>query len=364
MDRDNILLGRLREECVSQADGRHQDPVRLQAAEHIEALYEERRQTDAAATIARLRRERDEYLLEVDGRKEDIADLRQELATAEAERDEARADLEASAEYESKQDDKIALLEQYNSVSESKRAALRAEVEAWEQVGNASAAADPMRPSPSPAAALVQVNAIRDANRDLRAKVERLTAGQSEGARRIVAERSRQIVEEGWTPEHDDQHQWGELAKEAASLAVYGTDAYVVDPDGDHGSLDVHDAAGDLWGLQKKHGMDAPRALEIAGALIVAELDRVLRRAALAEGQDEEAGRVIDALGVIADRASPAEGEVTVDTCATCEDFEDAENFCNHHMASREPTSWCSAFSEDIIRELARKQLGEKEGGA
>ncbi|KKM70955.1 hypothetical protein LCGC14_1435490 [marine sediment metagenome] len=28
----------------------------------------------------------------------------------------------------------------------------------------------------------------------------------SEGAKRITAERQRQTEDEGWTPEHDDQH--------------------------------------------------------------------------------------------------------------------------------------------------------------
>ena len=105
----------------------------------------------------------------------------------------------------------------------------------------------------------------------------------SEGIRRIAAERERQMAEEKRTPEHDDRHRSGELAVEAAALAVFSTDAYVVDPDGWHGSMNVHDDEGDCWGLQAKHGKDKVRALEIAGALIAAELDRILRAALRAE---------------------------------------------------------------------------------
>lgn len=52
------------------------------------------------------------------------------------------------------------------------------------------------------------------------------------GAAAIVAERIRQREVEGWTPEHDDAHGDGVLAVTAATLAVDGTDARVVDPDG------------------------------------------------------------------------------------------------------------------------------------
>lgn len=37
----------------------------------------------------------------------------------------------------------------------------------------------------------------------------------------IAAERRRQIEAEGWTPEHDDQHGNGEMARAAATYALY-----------------------------------------------------------------------------------------------------------------------------------------------
>ncbi|MFW6155839.1 MAG: hypothetical protein ACOC7J_00855 [Armatimonadota bacterium] len=40
------------------------------------------------------------------------------------------------------------------------------------------------------------------------------------GVSLIAAERERQIREEGWTPEHDDEHDAGELADAAASYTI------------------------------------------------------------------------------------------------------------------------------------------------
>lgn len=88
---------------------------------------------------------------------------------------------------------------------------------------------------------------------------------QNESAMRVIAERMRQIREEGWTPEHDAQHSHGELASAAACYA---------------------EAAGCFWPKALpitawpwdmawwKPG-DKERMLEKAGALILAELDRI-----------------------------------------------------------------------------------------
>ncbi|CAG9195708.1 hypothetical protein PSP6_160091 [Paraburkholderia tropica] len=45
---------------------------------------------------------------------------------------------------------------------------------------------------------------------------ERLTAA----ARDVLAERTRQVSEEGWTPAHDDQHSAGEMARAASQYAL------------------------------------------------------------------------------------------------------------------------------------------------
>lgn len=101
-------------------------------------------------------------------------------------------------------------------------------------------------------------------------------SGEREAVRLIAAERDRQVKEEGWTPEHDQGHRYGDLAVVAASLAVAGTDARVEDPL-QRGSDD------DPWGLIAKHGRDPVRRLVIAAALIVAEIERIAE-----EGKTDE----------------------------------------------------------------------------
>lgn len=94
----------------------------------------------------------------------------------------------------------------------------------------------------------------------------------------IFAERQKQI-EKGFTADHDDQHRFADLAVVAAVLAVHGTDASVDDP------LGRADDLADPWGLIERHGHDRVRLLQIAGALIAAELDRVDRRERRRENQ-------------------------------------------------------------------------------
>ncbi len=92
------------------------------------------------------------------------------------------------------------------------------------------------------------------------------------GVERISAERKRQIEKEDWTPEHDATHRYGELAINAAALAVWGTDAKVTNPETENEEGEPYD----LWGLVEKHSANQLRCLEIAGALIAAEIDRIL----------------------------------------------------------------------------------------
>jgi hypothetical protein len=95
--------------------------------------------------------------------------------------------------------------------------------------------------------------------------------GMDEAVSMIANERQRQIYVEGWTPEHDDAHQHGELAKHAAALAIAHTDAIVMD-DGEQVLP---------W---KEH--PSPRSLVIAGALIAAELSSVLRTSSVTETEE------------------------------------------------------------------------------
>lgn len=93
------------------------------------------------------------------------------------------------------------------------------------------------------------------------------TASISPGTELIAAERRRQITAEGWTPQHDDRHSHGELAKAAA---CYLSAPSVWSP---------HLPKGWPWEPQgwKPTPADRVRELVKAGALVAAEIDRLNR---------------------------------------------------------------------------------------
>lgn len=89
----------------------------------------------------------------------------------------------------------------------------------------------------------------------------------------IAAERARQLGEEGWTPEHDDEHGGGEIACAAACYALAaGEEGEAVNP------------IPQWWPWAYRWWKPAPwttegriRMLVKAGALIVAEIERLQR---------------------------------------------------------------------------------------
>lgn len=98
-------------------------------------------------------------------------------------------------------------------------------------------------------------------------------ASLSPYAQMFSDERQRQITEEGWTPEHDDEHVNGELADVAA---CYATAHRWVSMGGIEAPLEVYPENWDLkWFKKQKH--DRKRQLIIAGALLIAELERLDR---------------------------------------------------------------------------------------
>ncbi len=86
----------------------------------------------------------------------------------------------------------------------------------------------------------------------------------------IANERRRQVTEEGYTEEHDDGHEHGQLALAAAAYAIptgsYRASREMVWPfEADSLSPSPDDVEGRLHELTK------------AGALIAAEMDRLIR---------------------------------------------------------------------------------------
>lgn len=99
----------------------------------------------------------------------------------------------------------------------------------------------------------------------------------------IAAERRRQVEKEGWSSEHDDGHRDGELSRAAACYAAHasayqrvagdvGLDAYrSVEPRSSFLTF------GWPWSREWWRPKDPRRDLVRAGALIVAEIERLDR---------------------------------------------------------------------------------------
>lgn len=91
----------------------------------------------------------------------------------------------------------------------------------------------------------------------------------------VLAERARQISAEGWTPEHDDEHDGGQLSAAAAAYASEAADRM--------GAM-MPRAANDIpphgwpWALDWwKPSGDVRRDLVKAAALLLAEIERLDR---------------------------------------------------------------------------------------
>jgi len=92
------------------------------------------------------------------------------------------------------------------------------------------------------------------------------------GALLIAEERARQIQEEGWTAEHDDGHLTAELADAGALYALCAAGQVLETKDALAQPVD--------WPWPRewwKPSTDPIRNLAKAGALIAAEIDRLLR---------------------------------------------------------------------------------------
>lgn len=111
----------------------------------------------------------------------------------------------------------------------------------------------------------------------------------SAGARRIADERQRQVSVEGWTSHHDDEHSLGEMALAAALYATpillkskeeYANCESYSDPwpwDDRYDKRPTVDNGNVIAPNETLPISDRVRQLEKAGALIAAEIDRLLR---------------------------------------------------------------------------------------
>lgn len=100
-----------------------------------------------------------------------------------------------------------------------------------------------------------------------------LVRGRPSGTGMIAAERLRQVTVEGWTPEYDDHHRRGELAKAAVCYLIYGKDEIVGCTNG-VGTPYSWPWKPEWW----KPSSFIIRNLVKAGALIAAQIDQLLRQ--------------------------------------------------------------------------------------
>jgi hypothetical protein len=89
----------------------------------------------------------------------------------------------------------------------------------------------------------------------------------------VVAERMRQIQEKGWTPEHDDEHDPGELSAAGAAYALAAADALHPASQGDGDFASVPPTCW-CWDLGWWKPGPPRRMLEKAAALILAEIEK------------------------------------------------------------------------------------------
>ncbi|WP_316391882.1 ead/Ea22-like family protein [Citrobacter farmeri] len=122
----------------------------------------------------------------------------------------------------------------------------------------------------------ITVERLISEKEELQKRVTELEARTlSQAANDVLAERSRQVTAEGWTPEHDDEHCNGELAMAAV---CYINETGTVNRNG-----------GKPWGWPWDASWWKPntrrRNLVKATALLLAEIERIDRAAGIGKGE-------------------------------------------------------------------------------
>ncbi|MCG7507105.1 hypothetical protein [Mesorhizobium retamae] len=112
----------------------------------------------------------------------------------------------------------------------------------------------------------------------------------------ILSERKRQVDAEGWTPEHDDRHNDGEMARAAGIYAVIAGSCRT-DYRNATGGYSLNDILKGLmqyyWPWERSWFKPTNRRRDLvkAGALIIAEIERLDRATALPASPADEGGK-------------------------------------------------------------------------
>ena len=114
----------------------------------------------------------------------------------------------------------------------------------------------------------------------------------------IANERRRQVTEEGWTAEHDDEHADGQMLRAAVIYLHWGTDrqAPVIDEE-----TDPRDGIPEGWPWDARWWKPKDRLSNLvrAGGLCLAERDRLARAGQPSGHVDHKLNLVIEAIGDI-----------------------------------------------------------------
>jgi len=102
----------------------------------------------------------------------------------------------------------------------------------------------------------------------------------TDAARDVLAERQRQVSVEGWTPEHDDEHRTGGMAVAAACYAAWSM------PSRPASEVVAVMWPWTGWSHQWFKPKDTRHNLIRAGALLLAEIERLDRAAGIQSGTD------------------------------------------------------------------------------
>ena len=109
--------------------------------------------------------------------------------------------------------------------------------------------------------------------------------GPTQAVLDVLAERRRQIEAEGWTPEHDDEHGAGQLAGAAGCYARHvNARGWVIDTPFDNYTTESPPMEWP-WAYSWWKPTTPRRDLVKAGALILAEIERLDRMAERQEGK-------------------------------------------------------------------------------
>lgn len=155
----------------------------------------------------------------------------------------------------------------------------------------------------------------------------------------VIGERRRQVEQEGWTAEHDDEHTEGELSAAAACYALHASEQ--IDMEGheiDEDILPEHWP----WDAKWWKPSDPRRNLVKAAALLIAEIERLDRQPSTKDALPPEWGRNDR---MMAEQREREAGEPAANSADHNQRLGSPECWCGHRKASHDEAGCCGICS-------------------